>query len=617
MVRFGKNPLFEGLELHIHHGDRVCLVGRNGAGKTTLMQIISAARELDEGKRFVEPGIRIGYLEQDIKIDERLTVYAFLHAALPRDKQGEEYGYLIDQITGPLEIDPQAIIGELSGGQKRRAGLARALLEEPDILLLDEPTNHLDIYGIEWLEDYLKSYRGALLCISHDKTFLANMSNKIFWLDRGRIRVCPQGFAAYDEWSQALLDHEARELERRQKLVAQEVAWASQGVRARRKRNMRRLDAMHDARAALKKDQHQYNQTLRKIELEPPSPSVATRIVAEFIKVTQQFGEGDGAKTILDGFGLRIMRGDRIGIVGRNGSGKSTFLRLLTGDLEPNTGKVKRAVNLRISYFDQHRSDLKDDNSLWKTLCPQGGDYVDVNGKPRHVCGYLKDFMFDPKIARDSVATLSGGQKNRLMLAKILSNPGDVLILDEPTNDLDMDTLDMLEELLANYKGTLFVVSHDRDFLDQTVSTMLVFEGDGEIHRVIGGYQDYIREYHPERALKEEKAAAKLVAAKPVKEKAAKSSSSKVAIPVASPPAIRSSTKISFKLRHEHEQLPRQIADYEARITELMAQLGDPDFYLRNPEGFDKASRELARLQPLLDKAEMRWLELDEQLRAG
>jgi ATP-binding cassette subfamily F protein uup len=477
-VTFGRTPLFEGLSFNIHEGNKICLVGKNGAGKTTLMHMITGTRELDGGKRTQLPGLSIGYLQQDVSPQSNQTVFEYIYSGLKPEKQVEEYEYMVEMMLEPFELHADDQMDMLSGGQLRRASLAHILVEEPDILLLDEPTNHLDLSAIEWLEDYLRSYRGTLLCISHDKTFLANITNKIFWLDRGNIRVCPKGFAHFDEWSEMLIDQEAREIAKREKLVAQEVAWASTGVKARRKRNVRRVEEMKIARDKLKSDKYSFNKMVSKIELEPPKASMASKIIAEFFKVGKSFDDDGREKKILEKFNLRVMKGDRIGILGKNGSGKTTFLKLLIGESKPDMGKIKLAKNLNISYFDQKREDLDLTTSLWENLCPGGGEYIDVGGKTRHVCGYLKDFLFDPKHAKDLVGTLSGGQRNRLMLAKVLANPGNCLILDEPTNDLDMDTLEMLEDILIKYDGTLFIVSHDRDFLDQTVTKILSFEGD-------------------------------------------------------------------------------------------------------------------------------------------
>ncbi len=492
-VTFGKTPLFETLSFNIHQGDKICLVGKNGAGKSTLMQIVTGERELDGGERWVEPGTQVGYLQQEVPFKQEQTIRHFIFSALPKEKQTDEYAYMVDMVAVPFELHPDDKMESLSGGQLRRAALARALVEEPDLLLLDEPTNHLDLSAIEWLENFLKyQYRGALLCVSHDKTFLSNISDKVFWLDRGKVRVCPRGFGHFEEWADELIEQEKRELRNRERAVLIEQEWANRGVKARRKRNIRRLEEMKKARDSLRADKSLFNKTMRKIELEPIEAGMISHIVAEFHKVAKSFDGEQGNKTILDGFNLRIMKGDRIGLLGKNGSGKTTFLKLLTGQVEPDKGKIKLAHNAEISYFDQKRGDLRTEKSLWGNLCPDGGEYINVAGKHRHVCGYLKDFMFDPQDAHNLVSTLSGGQRNRLMLAKVLANPGNLLILDEPTNDLDMDTLDMLEEIISSYKGTLIVVSHDRDFLDQTVSKIIAFEGDGKVDGYIGGYSDYL-----------------------------------------------------------------------------------------------------------------------------
>jgi ABC transport system ATP-binding/permease protein len=490
----GGRPLFDQLSFNIHKNDKICLVGKNGAGKTTLMHLVTGTREPDGGRRWQEPGIRIGYLQQEVVPHSHQTVYDYICSALPGDKQTDEYRYMVEMMLSPLELKGSDKMDKISGGQLRRAALAHALVEEPDILLLDEPTNHLDLAGIEWLEQFLRSYRGTVLCVSHDRAFLTNISDKVFWLDRGKVKVCPRGFGHFDEWSQMLLEQEERELRNRERSLAQEVEWASRGVKARRKRNMRRLENMQKEREKLKSDRSLFNKTMRKIELEPLESVMASKVIAEFHKVSKYFGEDEHRKVILEKFNLRIMRGDRIGLLGKNGSGKTSFIRLLLGEIKPDMGKVTVAKNIEASYFDQKRKDLNPNHSLLRTLCPEGGEYVEVAGKKRHVCGYLKDFLFDPKAVQDLVGTLSGGQKNRLMLAKVLANPGGMLILDEPTNDLDMDTLDMLEDVLSSYKGTLLVVSHDRDFLDQIVTKIIAFEGDGEVNGYIGGYSDYLVE---------------------------------------------------------------------------------------------------------------------------
>jgi ATP-binding cassette subfamily F protein uup len=493
----------------------------------------------------------------------------------------------MEMVADPLDIKLTDRMDELSGGQKRRAALARALVEQPDILLLDEPTNHLDLDVIMWLENYLKAYRGAVMCISHDRKFLENISDKVFWLDRGRMRICPTGYKGFEDWSSLMLEQEERELKNREKMLEVEIEWASRGVKARRKRNVRRLALMKVEREKFKADKSAFLQMMSKVEMEASEVTGTSKIVAEFIKVDKHFGE----KTIMDKFSMRILRGDRIGILGKNGSGKSSFLKLLIGELEADAGKVKRNKEIEFSYFDQTRSNLNLEDSLWTTLIPTGGDYIDVMGKPRHVCGYLQDFLFDPAYARSPVKTLSGGQKNRLLLAKVLAHPKSFLILDEPTNDLDMDTLDVLEEILSNYKGTLIIVSHDRDFLDQTVSKILAFEGDGDIQGYIGGYSDYLSQKKEDEKIKQEKIA--------------RAKEAQVVIELPKP-----TTKLSFKVQYELDNLPAKIEALEKEIDELARTLEDSTLYVRDAALFQKYSERMAQAEHEKDAAELRWLEL-------
>ncbi len=615
MVRYSEKPVFENLSFNIHEGGRIALVGKNGAGKSTLMNIITGVQELDEGERWEEPGTTVGYLRQEIIPQEGQSVFDYIFEEITHEER-ELHTYKVDIVTDALQLDPQAKMTKLSGGQLRRAGLARALVEEPDILLLDEPTNHLDLEAIEWLEGYLKSYRGTLLVISHDRTFLANITNQVFWLDRGQLKVSPRGFRYFDEWSEALLEQEERELRNRKALVDQEVEWASRGVKARRKRNVRRLEQMKEMRDQLKSDESAFRRANAKIELKPLGDlEKSSKIVAEFYNVYKSFEEDHKHITILDKFSLRIQRGDRIGILGKNGSGKTTFLKLLLKELEPDLGSVKVRKELEFSYFDQKRRDLNPTDTLKKTLSPTGSDYIDVMGKQRHVCGYLKDFLFDPSRAQDKVSQLSGGQKNRLMLAKILANPKTCLILDEPTNDLDMDTLDMLEETLSQYKGTLLVVSHDRDFLDQTVTKILAFEGNGKIELCVGGYSDYL----------EIKEAQKDVAfpSKPSgKNNKTERSVSNIEKQEQNHPETneepqkKSTQKLTYKLERELSQLPQKIEKVEQEIQTLTTQLSDGEFYQRDPEGFHEATKSLSEMQSKLERYESRWLELEE-MKAG
>jgi len=596
-IRFGDKILFDDLSFSIREGDKICLIGKNGAGKTTLMNIITGQRELDGGERWQLQGSTIGYLQQDIHPKPGQTVKDYIFEGL--QNQDGSHDYKIEMVVEPLDLDIHGKMEDLSGGQLRRAALAHALVEEPDILLLDEPTNHLDLDIIEWLEDYLKTYRGAVVCVSHDKAFLGNISDKVFWLDRGKLKICPRGFEFFDEWSTMILEQEERELHNRQKVLDQEVEWASRGVKARRKRNVRRVELMKAEREKLRMDKNALNRMLAKIEMAAmETPDVAAKNVVEFHKVSKAYGD----KPILDKFSLRIQRGDRIGIVGKNGSGKTTFLKLLVGELQPDAGKVKIARDITFSYFDQKRKDLKPENTLQYTLSPNGSEYLNVMGKTRHVCGYLKDFLFDPKMAFQPVSTLSGGQKNRLMLAKVLANPGGLLILDEPTNDLDMDTLDMLEDILMSYKGTLLAVSHDRDFLNQTVTKILAFEGNGKIEAAIGGYQDYLD-------------------AKKRKGDVTKIEPIKIAKPVAAPqlqakkadaPDTSPARKFTYPMQHELNGLPDKIKKLENEIKDIEYSLSDTGLYGRNPKGFERLTRRVGEAIKELQQAEARWMELEE-----
>jgi len=589
MVTFGRKPLFENLEFGILEGDKIALIGKNGAGKSTLMNIITGARTLDDGERWQLEGATIGYLQQEIPTKVGQTVRDFVKSSVRENEDREVVDYRIDAVLHPLDLDPEATMDTLSGGQLRRAALARALVESPDILLLDEPTNHLDLEIIEWLENYLRGFKGAVVCVSHDRAFLSAMSDKVFWLDRGRMRVCPKGFKDFEDWQTAMIEQEGRELRNRSKFVEMEEEWASRGVPARRKRNQKRLEMMRVERSKLKADLSSYRRMLATIEITPPDMEPGAKIISEFTKVSKAFD----TKIILEKFSLRVLRGDRIGVLGRNGSGKSTFLKMLVGDMPPDSGTIKRARDLNLTYFDQARKELNPEWSMWRTLLPNGGDYIDVMGKSRHVCGYLKDFLFDPADALQAVGSLSGGQKNRLLLAKTLANPGNFLILDEPTNDLDMETLDMLEEILSAYNGTLIVVSHDRDFLDQTVSKIIAFEGNGKIDFCIGGYTDYLEMKRAQKA-------------PPVK----KEPKAKAVVEAAAPKAAPK--KLTFKLQFELDNLPNKIQALEDEITSLTLKLQDNNFYMEDKDGFAQATRHLERAKKSLSETLARWVALED-----
>ena len=596
-VRYKEIPVFQDLSLNIHQGKRIALIGKNGAGKSTIMNIISGLKELDDGEKWEEPGISVGYLGQEFEFNNFETVFDFIFSNILGEER-ELYKYKVDIIAEALSLDVKKQMKMLSGGQIRRAGIARALVEEPDILLLDEPTNHLDLNIINWLEQYLNNYKGSLLCISHDKKFLENITNQVFWLDRGKLRVSPKGFKYFDEWSEMLLDQEARELQRRKQIVAEEVMWASRGVKARVKRNINRLNKVKQMREKLKADESMFRQATKKISFEPIKDiETNSKVIAEFFKVYKEFKENNKTLSILNGFNLRIKRGDRIGIIGPNGTGKTTFLRLILNELKADKGSIKINKNIEFSYFDQNRSDLKPKDTLKDVMVPNGGDYIEVRGKMRHVYGYLKDFMFDPSIILERISSLSGGQKNRLKLAKVLANPKSCLILDEPTNDLDMETLDMLGEILISYKGTLLLVSHDRDFLDQTVTKILSFEGDGVVEETIGGYSDYLS-FKNSKLTQNSK-----------NKNEEKNSKFKV---IAKSGENKNNKKLTYKLEFELNSLPSKIKNLENDINDFNEKLSDPNLYLNEPDIFFEVTKKLEKSKEDLEYFENRWLELEE-----
>jgi len=583
-IGFGRDPLFDNAELRLGGNDRACLVGRNGSGKTTLMKALASMIEFDEGELFVQPGTRIAYLPQDPVFDRTETVAAHV---------GEEghADHLVEAALSEVQLGGGRVMGELSGGELRRASLARALVGDPEILFLDEPTNHLDLAAIEWLERLLTTRKGALLLVSHDRTFLERVSNRTYWLDRRMIRTRAHGFAGFDKWSEEVLADEVKAAERLDVKLAEEARWLLRGVTARRRRNqgrLRKLEEMRERRAALLGGRG-------KLRIKIDEGEVKSKLVIEAKDVAKSFGDGDDSTPIVRGFSTRILRGDRIGVIGPNGAGKTTLLRLLTGELKPDSGKVRIAKHLNRAYFDQNREALDPKVSLWETLCPGGGDQVFVHGKPRHVRAYLKDFLFDPKAADSPVSSLSGGERNRLLLSKILATPSELLVLDEPTNDLDMDTLDLLQDVLADYGGTLILVSHDRDFLDRTVTSTIALEGDGIAHEYAGGYADYLRQRKAERPR-----------AKPPRKAEAVTPSSKLS------KSTQPRARLTYKDQRELDLLPGNIAALEAEITSLDTTLGDNTLFERDRAAFDRAATRLEAARGELEAAEMRWLELEE-----
>ncbi len=585
-LHWGANPVLDTLEMHIGVTDRLCLVGRNGTGKSTLLKVVAGIIEADGGERWVQPGSRIAYLPQEPDASGYQSLKEYILAGLPKDERDQDYR--ADVLIEDLDVDGDTDPAVASGGELRRAALARTLISEPELLLLDEPTNHLDINTIQWLETYLKSWRGAMVLISHDRAFLKNLATACLWLDRGKIRRLEDGFEKFEEWQEKVYGEEAEALKKLDKVIKEETRWSVEGISARRTRNQGRLRRLYDMRKERRETVHAAGQV--NISLAGADRS-GTRVI-EAKGISKSF-EG---RRLFDNFTLRINRGDRIGIIGPNGVGKSTLLKVLTGELAPDAGEIKLGTNLETIVIDQKRAGLKDDMSVMDVLTGGRGDWVFVGGESRHVMTYLKDFLFDPSVAHTPVSALSGGERNRLLIAANFAKPSNLMILDEPTNDLDMDTLDLLQEVLADYKGTILLVSHDRDFLDRVVTSSVVMEGDGTATEYAGGYSDY-------KALK-----AKSVAV-PGLEKPAKTKGTVTNIESA---AKKKVNKLSYKDQRELDQLPADVETLSMKISDMEAELSDPALYSKNPSRFEALSKELEAKRDELDEKEMRWLELEE-----
>tara|TARA_B110000503_G_C7166927_1_gene422389 strand:- start:1276 stop:3075 length:1800 start_codon:yes stop_codon:yes gene_type:complete len=580
-LSFADKIILSNIELYLSPGDRVCLVGKNGCGKSSLMKIIEGEYELDVGKPFQDPGIEVGYLKQDMKSLYSGKIYDFI---LSDFDDPDSNKYHADIILKQLEIDGDAKLKNCSGGQVRRAYLAKALVSKPDILLLDEPTNHLDIQAIEWLEEYIRNYLGSVICISHDRMFQENITNRVWWIDRGVLRKSNRGFKYYDQWREEIIILEEAALRKMNRKLEVEKGWLSTGVTARRKRNQKRLANLHRLRETFKVQQSHLHQAKARVQIELAEEMKKTKFIIEAEHISYNFP----GKKLFDDFSFKVKKGEKIGVIGPNGIGKSTLIRLLTRELEPSSGKVKHGTNIDITYFDQHRSDLNPNYSLKQTLCPGGGDQVFLKDKTMHIAGYLKQFMFDPKTLGNKVSTLSGGETNRLLLAKSLMNPGNLFILDEPTNDLDMDSLEMLLEILADYSGTLIIVSHDRDFLERLVTRTLVFAGN-EIIDLYGGYDDYLKYYK-----------------KDIKLPNAKNKISKL-VPI----QTQVPQKLSYKYMRLLEKLPNDIDSLEKQIKVIEDQLSKPDLYNQDNKKFKQLSQELEQAKFDLEQKLEQWLEVE------
>jgi ABC transport system ATP-binding/permease protein len=586
-LTFGGRPLLDGAELSLADDERLCLVGRNGSGKSTLLKIAAGLVEADDGEIFLQPGTTVHYLPQEPDFGAFETVQAYVDAGLgPMGDQWRAQHYLRE-----LGLTGEETPSKLSGGEARRAALARALASDPDILLLDEPTNHLDLPAIEWLEAELKALRGALILISHDRRFLEALSNRTVWIDRGQTRRMERGFLYFEEWRDQVLEEE----ERAQSLLAQSIAreehWMRYGVTARRKRNVRRVELL----GTLRTQQREYVGKQGVVKLSVSDANLSGKLVAEVTKLSKSFS----TRKIVTGLDLLILRGNRLALVGPNGAGKTTLIKLITGQLQPDSGKVKLGTNLDIVTLDQNRGSLRPEDLLSDVITGGRGNSVTINGEVKHVMTYMKDFLFRAEQARTPVSVLSGGERARLILARELARPSNVLILDEPTNDLDLETLDLLQEMLADYPGTVIVVSHDRDFLDRVATSVLMHEEDGKWVEYAGGYSDMVAQRGKGVALgKVEKAAVKTQAVS------------------AKTPDVQSKCKLSFKDKHALETLPAKMEKLQAELKSLEAKLADASLFTRDAKAFEKASMRHAAAARELSAAEEQWLEL-ELLREG
>lgn len=588
-LRFGSRPLFTDITLALSKGERVCLVGRNGSGKSTLMKVIAGLVEADTGRFWQQPGTRVAYLEQSPDLSVYKTVQDFVCAGAVAGQPSEAHVAETELLA--LGLEPDRSPDGLSGGEARRAALARLFGAEADILLVDEPTNHLDLDSIAYVEDRLQRYRGALVVISHDRAFLKAVTNTTLWLDRGILRRNEHGFEDFERWQDAVFTREAEEQHKLNRLIAEETRWSVEGISARRKRNQGRLRRLYDLRA--ERAAHVKQAGVANIQMETGAAS--GKLVAEVTEVSKAYGN----RSIVKGFSTRILRGDRLGIVGPNGAGKSTLLKIITGQLAPDKGDVRLGTKLQMVYLDQTRSRLEPDKTLWQTLCPLGGDQVMVGERPRHVVAYLKDFLFDEGQARSPVRSLSGGECNRLLLAQALAQPSNLLILDEPTNDLDLDTLDLLQEVLADYGGTLIIVSHDRDFLDRTVTSTIIFGADGSLREYPGGYTDAMQQKSQDESAKTQA---------PVKP-----SKADKAAPTATRAAPKTSPKLSNKERAELSKLPGLMEKLEKDIATFESALSDPSLYTDDPKKAGQFAAALDVKRQELSAAEERWLELEER----
>ncbi len=584
-LTFGGTPLLTGAELAVAGGEKVCLVGRNGSGKSTLLRIVAGLAEPDSGERFVQPGALVRYLAQEVDFSGFATTFDYVMSGLASEDDQHRARYLLEQ----LSLTGNEAVGSLSGGEARRAALAHVLAAEPDVLLLDEPTNHLDLPAIEWLEAELKTTKAALVLISHDRRFLETLSRAIVWLDRGETRRLEQSFSAFEGWRDAILEQEELERHKLDRKIVREQSWMHGGVTARRKRNVRRVAELHKMR----QERREARSVQGSVRVSVGESGPSGRLVMEATNISKAFG----GRPVVSDLSTRVMRGDRIGIVGPNGAGKTTLLQMLTGKLAPDSGEIRIGTGLDIAMLDQRRDELEPNLTVTEALTGGRGDRLTINGQVRHVASYMKDFLFQPEQARSPLSVLSGGERARLMLARALAKPSNLLILDEPTNDLDLETLDILQELLADYGGTVLLVSHDRDFLDRVVTSVIASEGDGRWSEYAGGYSDMLTQ----------RAGADLpsVKAQAAETKAARAEDSR------KDAGSQKRRKLSFNDKHALETLPKTMDKLHKEIAALQATLADAGLYTKDPKTFETATSRLGAAETELATAEERWLELE------
>ncbi len=580
-LTFGGRPLLNGTDLMLADDERMCLVGRNGSGKSTLLKIAAGLIEPDAGEVWLQPGTTVRYLPQEPDFTGFSNVLDYVEAGLgPADSP-----YRCRHYLNELGLSGEENPATLSGGEMRRAALARTLAPAPDILLLDEPTNHLDLPAIEWLETELKSLRSAFILISHDRRFLGNLSNRTVWLDRGSAKRMDRGFSEFEEWRDQVLEEEQIEQHKLAQRIATEEHWMRYGVTARRKRNVRRVGLL----STLRSERREHVGSLGSVSLTASTGDASGRLVAEAKKISKSFGEQD----IVSNLDLLVLRGDRLGIAGPNGAGKTTLIKMLTGALQPDSGSIRLGTNLQMVALDQSRQSLDPDALLADVITDRRGQSVTINGETKHVVGYMKDFLFKPEQARTPVSVLSGGERARLILARELAKPSNFLILDEPTNDLDLETLDLLQEMLGDYTGTILLVSHDRDFLDRVATSILMFEGDGKWTEYAGGYSDMVAQRGAGVEASDMKVAER-----------ERSSSAQVSKPQAK-------RKLSFKEKFALESLPVKMTALGLELSTLEQKLSDANLFARDPKGFEKIMARLAAVQAEKTNAEEQWLELE------